>query len=603
MEATTAAQQGTAPPVQGETITQALEHTVARVPDRIAVRTKGGGETFTWSQIRDRADALAAGLRKLGVGKGDSVALMLGNRPEFHVADLAVMTLGATPFSIYQTYAPEQIQYVVADADARVAILDAQYLARFREARKDLPKLERLIVVDEASGDDITPLAEVEQPDESFDGAAARAAVEPEDVLTLIYTSGTTGPPKGVQITHHNMMAAVKTIDDIIQFPDGGRVISWLPAAHIAERAAHHYIPMAYGLEITTCPNPREIAGYLPDVRPNWFFAVPRIWEKLKAGLEAMVAAQPDEQRRQAQGALDAATEKVRLEQRGEPVPDELAETVAKADEAMFAKLRETLGLDQIVAVNVGAAPTPVEVLEFFHAIGIPVGELWGMSETCGAGACNPPDRVKIGTVGPPTPGAEIKLAEDGEVLIRAEFVMPGYRHMPDKTAEAFDEDGFLKTGDIGEFDDDGYLKIVDRKKELIINAAGKNMSPANIESTLKAASPLIGNAACIGDGRPYNTALIVLDADFAPAWASQQGIEDTSLEALSHDDRVRAAVQEGVDAANAKLARVEQIKKFTIIEGDWLPGGDELTPTMKLKRKPIDEKYRESIEAMYVGH
>jgi len=603
MEATTAAQQGTAPPVQGETITQALEHTVGRVPDRVAVRTKGGEETFTWSQIRDRADALAAGLRKLGVGKGDSVALMLGNRPEFHVADVAVMTLGATPFSIYQTYAPEQIQYVVSDADARVAILDAQYLERFREARNDLPKLERLIVVDEASGDDVIPLADVEQPDPSFDGAAARAAVDPEDVLTLIYTSGTTGPPKGVQITHHNMMAAVKTIDDIIQFPDGGRVISWLPAAHIAERAAHHYIPMAYGLEITTCPNPREIAGYLPDVRPNWFFAVPRIWEKLKAGLEAMVAAQPDEQRRQAQAALDAATEKVRLEQRGEPVPDELAERVAQADEAMFAKLRETLGLDQIVAVNVGAAPTPVEVLEFFHAIGIPVGELWGMSETCGAGACNPPGRVKIGTVGPPTPGAEIKLAEDGEVLIRAEFVMPGYRHMPDKTAEAFDEDGFLKTGDIGEFDEDGYLRIVDRKKELIINAAGKNMSPANIESTLKAASPLIGNVACIGDGRSYNTALIVLDADFAPAWASQQGIEDTSLEGLSHDGKVRAAVQEGVDAANAKLARVEQIKKFTIIEGDWLPGGDELTPTMKLKRKPIDKKYRESIEAMYIGH
>ena len=411
MEATTAAQQGTAPPVQGETITQAFEHTVGRVADRIAVRTKGGEETFTWSQIRDRADALAAGLRKLGVGKGDSVALMLGNRPEFHVADVAVMTLGATPFSIYQTYAPAQIQYVVSDAEARVAILDAQYLERFREARKDLPRLESLIVVDEASGDDITPLADVEQPDESFDGAAARAAVDPEDVLTLIYTSGTTGPPKGVQITHHNMMAAVKTIDDIIQFPDGGRVISWLPAAHIAERAAHHYIPMAYGLEITTCPNPREIAGYLPEVRPNWFFAVPRIWEKLKAGLEAMVAAQPDEQRRQAQAALDAATEKVRLEQRGEPVPDGLAEKVAQADEAMFSKLRETLGLDQIVAVNVGAAPTPVEVLEFFHAIGIPVGELWGMSETCGAGACNPPGRVKIGTVGPPTPGAEIKLA------------------------------------------------------------------------------------------------------------------------------------------------------------------------------------------------
>ena len=603
MEATTAAEQGSAPPVEGETMTQALEHTVARVPDRVAIRTKGGDEELTWAQLRDRADALAAGLQKLGVGKGDSVAIMLGNRPEFHVADLAVMTLGATPFSIYMTYAPEQIQYVVSDAAARVAIIESQFLDRFREARKELPDLETMVLVDDAEGDDVVPLADVEQADPSFDGAAARHAVAPEDVLTLIYTSGTTGPPKGVQITHHNMMAAVKTVDDVIQFPDGGRVISWLPAAHIAERAAHHYIPMSYGLEVTTCPNPREIAGYLPEVRPQWFFAVPRIWEKLKAGLETMLESQPDEQRKPARAALDAAIEKVRLEQRGEPVPEELAATVAKADEEMFSKLREMLGLDQIVAVNVGAAPTPVEVLEFFHAIGVPVGELWGMSETCGAGACNPPDRVKIGTVGPPTPGAEIKLAEDGEVLIRADFVMPGYRNLPEKTEEAFDGDGFLLTGDIGEFDEDGYLRIVDRKKELIINAAGKNMSPANIESTLKAASPLIGNAATIGDARPYNTALIVLDADFAPAWASQHGIAETSLEALALDDQVHAAVQEGVDEANAKLARVEQIKKFTLVEGDWLPGGDELTPTMKLKRKPIDAKYGDAINAMYVGH
>ena len=600
MEATTAAEQGSAPPVEGETMTQALEHTVARVPDRVAIRTKGGDDELTWAQLRDRADALAAGLQKLGVGKGDSVAIMLGNRPEFHVADLAVMTLGATPFSIYMTYAPEQIQYVVSDAAARVAIIESQFLDRFREARKDLPDLETMVLVDDAEGDDVVPLADVEQTDPSFDGAAARNAVAPEDVLTLIYTSGTTGPPKGVQITHHNMMAAVKTVDDVIQFPDGGRVISWLPAAHIAERAAHHYIPMSYGLEVTTCPNPREIAGYLPEVRPQWFFAVPRIWEKLKAGLETMLESQPDEQRKPARAALDASIEKVRLEQRGEPVPEQLAATVANADEEMFSKLREMLGLDQIVAVNVGAAPTPVEVLEFFHAIGVPVGELWGMSETCGAGACNPPDRVKIGTVGPPTPGAEIKLAEDGEVLIRADFVMPGYRNLPEKTEEAFDADGFLLTGDIGEFDEDGYLRIVDRKKELIINAAGKNMSPANIESTLKAASPLIGNAATIGDAKPYNTALIVLDADFAPAWASQHGISETSLETLALDDQVRAAVQEGVDEANAKLARVEQIKKFTIVEGDWLPGGDELTPTMKLTRKPIHAKYAEEIEALY---
>jgi len=222
------------------------------------------------------------------------------------------------------------------------------------------------------------------------------------------------------------------------------------------------------------------------------------------------------------------------------------------------------------------------------------------MSETCGAGTVNPSDRIKIGTVGPPAPGVQIKLDSDGEVLMKSDVVMPGYRNLPEKTKEAFTEDGWLRTGDIGEFDADGYLKIVDRKKELIISAAGKNMSPANIEATLKTASPLIGQACCIGDRRPYNTALIVLDPDFAPAWAATHGIEGATLEELAHDERVRAAVQEGVDAANEKLARVEQIKKFTIVEGDWLPSGDELTPTMKLKRKPIAEKYAAAIAAMY---
>jgi long-subunit acyl-CoA synthetase (AMP-forming) len=239
-------------------------------------------------------------------------------------------------------------------------------------------------------------------------------------------------------------------------------------------------------------------------------------------------------------------------------------------------------------------------VLEFFHAIGVPVGELWGMSETCGLGTINPPDRIKLGTVGPPTPGIEIKLDEDGEVLIKADCVMPGYRNLPEKNAETFTEDGWLRTGDIGELDGDGYLKIVDRKKELIINAAGKNMSPANIESTLKAASPLVGQAVAIGNGRPYNAALIVLDPDYAPVWAKQNGLDGKSIEELAGEQKVRDAVQAAVDQANAKLARVEQIKKFTILPEQWEPGGDELTPTMKLKRKPIDEKYAEQVEALY---
>ena len=405
-----------------------------------------------------------------------------------------------------------------------------------------------------------------------------------------------------MQLIHRNLMAACEGLEELIEFPRDGRVISWLPSAHVAERNAHHYLPIVYGLQITCCEDPRQVLAYLPEVRPSWFFAVPRIWEKLKAGLETMLASQPEEQRANVEQALEAALRKVRLEQAGEEVPAELAEEVARADSEIFAGLRAMLGLDQVEAINVGAAPTPVEVLEFFHAIGLPLAELWGMSETCGAGTVNPPDKIRIGTVGPPARGVEIKLDSDGEVLIRSDVVMAGYRNLPEKTAESFTDDGFFRTGDIGEFDEEGYLKIIDRKKELIISAAGKNMSPANIEATLKTASPLIGQACCIGDARPYNTALIVLDADFAPAWAAQQGIEDASLESLSGEGRMREAVAEAVEAANTKLAKVEQIKKFSIVRGDWLAGGDELTPTMKLKRKPIAEKYAETIQSMYAG-
>jgi len=579
--------------LQARSMAEAFRITAEDFPDRVAVRTKGDEVSLTWGELRERVDALAGGLAALGVKRGDTVALMLANRPEFHLADLAVMTLGAVPFSIYLTSAPEQIAYVIEDACAKVAIVEEAYLDR-------LPALETVIVLEGARGEGTVAWEEVEGSDPSFDIESAWRAVEPEDLLTLIYTSGTTGPPKGVQLVHRNLLAAVESVEAMIQFPDASKVISWLPSAHIAERAAHHYLPIVYAMTITCCDNPRDVVSYLPLVKPTWFFAVPRIWEKLKAGLEAMLAGQPDEQREPVQAALAAAIRKVELEQAGEPVPEELAAVVAKADAELFAGLRAGLGLDEIESVNVGAAPTPREVLVFFHAIGIELAELWGMSETCGSGCCNPPGKVRIGTVGPPAPGVEIKLAEDGEVLMRSAVVMTGYRNLPDQTAEALDPDGWLHTGDIGEFDDHGYLRIVDRKKELIISAAGKNMSPANIESTLKGASPLIGQACTIGDGRSYNTALIVLDTDFAPAWAAKNGLEGASLEDLAGDERMRAAIQQGVDAANAKLARVEGIKKFTIIPGDWAPGGDELTPTMKLKRKPIAEKYAGEIEAMY---
>jgi len=570
--------------VTASTIAEAFRITASDHPDRVAVRTKDDELSLTWSELRDRVDALAGGLAELGVERGDRVALMLSNRPEFHIADLAVMTLGATPFSIYGTFSPEQIAFVVGDAGAKVALVESAFADTFRAADT---AVEHLLVLEEG-----WPSVE------GFDAEPHWRAVDPEDVVTLIYTSGTTGPPKGVQLVHRNLVAATRSTESLIQFPEGSKVISWLPAAHIAERMAHHYLPIVFAMTVTTCPNPREVVGYLPAVKPTWFFAVPRIWEKLKAGMEGFLLQGENAARNQAW--LAGAARKIELEQAGEEVPADLARTVEEADRELFAGLRAMLGLDEAVSVNVGAAPTPREVLVFFHAIGIPLAELWGMSETCGAGACNPPGRVKIGTVGPAGPGVEVRLADDGELLVRSDVVMTGYRNAPDKTAEALDADGWLHTGDIAEIDEDGYIRIVDRKKEIIINAAGKNMSPANIESTLKGASPLIGQACVIGDGRSYNTALIVLDSDFGPAWAAQQGITESDLPSLARDERVRAAVQAGVDAANAKLARVEQIKKFTLVEGDWAPGGDEITPTMKLKRKPIAAKYAGSIDAMY---
>ena len=372
--------------------------------------------------------------------------------------------------------------------------------------------------------------------------------------------------------------------------------------AHIAERGAGHYLPIVLGHSVTCCPNPREVIAYLPEVRPTWFFAVPRIWEKLKAGLEAMIEAEPDEQREPVEWALAAAIEKVRLEQAGEEVPEELAAGTQKADEAVLSKLREQLGLDEVEAVNVGAAPTPLAVLEFFHAIGVPVGELWGLSESCGVGDLQPPGQDQARHRRPPVPGMEMKLAEDGEVLIRGAVDHEGLSQHARQDREAIDADGWLHTGDIGELDDDGYLKIVDRKKELIITAGGKNMSPANIEAKLKPI-PLIGQAVVIGDRRTYDSALLVLDPDVARRRGRRSR---ASTATLADAGRERGAAGGGPAGRRrgqrAGVARRADQEVHGPARADWVPGGDELTPTMKLKRKPIAEKYASEIEAMYEG-
>ncbi|HEY7255867.1 MAG TPA: long-chain fatty acid--CoA ligase [Solirubrobacterales bacterium] len=589
--------------LEAVTMAEAFQLTAAEHAERTAIRTKGDEFSTTWGGYAERVRDVAAGLAATGIERGDTVGIMLTNRPEFHFVDTAAIHLAATPFSIYNTSTPEQIAYLLEDAGNRILVTEQAFLDTVLAARDSGSNaVETVVVVDGDGSGEVISLTELEQQGgPEFDFEAAWRSVRPDDLLTLIYTSGTTGPPKGVQLTHANLLATIDAFDRLLRLSADGRLVSWLPMAHIAERNCTQYLPMTHGLTTTCCPDPRQVVAYLAEVRPTWFFAVPRIWEKLKAAMEIAFDAESDVSRKEAiVWALEVGMKKVRAEQAVGVVPAELALEYAKADEEVLSDLRARIGLDQVEAVNVGAAPTPRQVIEFFHAIGIELAELWGMSETSGAGTANPPGRVRIGTVGPPEPGIELKLADDGEVLLRSAMVMAGYRNEPEKTAETIDAEGWIHTGDVGELDEDGYLTIIDRKKELIINSAGKNMSPANIEAKLKAASPLIGQVCVVGDDRPYNVALIVLDPDAAPVFAAQEGIEDTSLESLASEPAILEEVAAAVERGNGDLARVEQIKRFKLLAADWQPGADELTPTMKLKRRPIERKYAAEIEEMY---
>ncbi len=584
------------------TMCEAFQLTAAERPDQVALRTIGDGISITFGEYAERVRRLAGGLHALGVRPGDTVACVLTNRPEFHLFDTAAMHLGASPFSIYNTSSAEQIAYLLSDAGNRVLIVEAAFLDRVRDAIERTRSVEHLIVLDGAPDDAIT-LEELEaaEPGDEFDFDATWRAVEPEDILTLIYTSGTTGPPKGVQLTHANELAQCRGIDAVGHPRPRGSIVSFLPHAHIADRGLSHYGQMAWGHTVTCCPEVTQVFAHVADCHPTFWGGVPRVWEKLKAALEAGIEADPDEQRRAfTREAIDLGLRRVRAEQAGEPVPQALSEACERAEREVYSKIRAKLGLERCEWFVIGAAPCPLEVLEFFAAIGIPICEVWGMSELTSVATLVPPERLKLGTVGPPIPGVELRLDDDGEILVRGPTVMAGYRNKPEMTAETIDAEGWLRSGDIGELDEDGYLKIVDRKKELIINAAGKNMSPANIEQQLKASSSLIGQAVAVGDRRPYNVALIVLDPDACAALAPRHGLSDASLEAMSHEPVVLAEVAAGVERANSHLSRIEQIKRFTVLPCDWPPAGDELTPTMKLKRKPIVAKYAAEIDALY---
>ncbi|MGZ4584367.1 MAG: fatty acid--CoA ligase FadD11 [Mycobacterium sp.] len=580
------------------TLCEAFQRTASIDPDAVALRTPGSTQTMTWSELAALVRKVTAGLAGLGVGRGDTVSLMMANRIEFYPFEIGAQHLGATSFSVYNTLPADQLTYLFDNAGTRVAICEEQYVDRIRASGAPI---EHIVCIDGSpsgtiSVDDLYAAAQ-----DDFDFEATWRAVRPDDVVTLIYTSGTTGNPKGVEMTHAHLLFEACALNAVLPSQFGDRVTSYLPTAHIADRVMGLYGLEVFGAQVTVVSDVRAIAAALPDVRPTVWAGVPRVWEKLKAGIEFAIGNETDEVKRQAlQWAMSVAGKRAAALVAGDAMSGELAAEWAQADELVLSKLRERLGFGELRWAVSGAAPIPKETLAFFVGIGIPIAEVWGMSElSCVASVSHPRD-ARLGTVGKLLPGLEGKVADDGEFLVRGPLVMKGYRKEPAKTAEAIDADGWLHTGDIIEVDDEGYLRIIDRKKELIINAAGKNMSPANIENIVLAACPMVGVMITIGDGRPYNAALMVFDAESVGPYAAQHGLADASPAALAAHPGVISRIAAGVAESNAKLSRVEQIKRFRVLPSLWEPGGDEITLTMKLKRKPIMTKYASEIDELY---
>jgi long-chain acyl-CoA synthetase len=575
-------------------------------------RQDDGWQTLTWAETRTKVLRLAAGLAALGLRPGERVALMLPNRSEHVLADLATVHAGGVPLTVYATFAPDQVAFVAGDCDARIAVLDgAGELARWEAALAELPGVTKVVVLDAAAcpaGDrylswaDLEALGSERLAADPGEIPARIAAIRPDDPVTLLYTSGTTGNPKGVVLTHHNVLYEVAAAVALGTVVPGVRWVSYLPLAHIAERMFTIYLPIHTAGHVHFCPDTTQLVSVVGQVRPTAFFGVPRVWEKVQAGIRGLLAAEQDPERRAGvEKAMDAGRRYIEACQYGNTVSPELAKEFEAAEEQVLKPIRSLLGLGEAEPVSSAAAPLPPEVARFFAGLGMKILDIYGMTETTGAFTTNTPEAFRLGTVGQAFPGMEIKIADDGEILTRGPIVTPGYLNRPDLTADLIDSGGWLHTGDIGSLDEDGFLRVVDRKKELIITAGGENISPAAVENQL-VAHPLIGQALAYGDERPYVVALLTLDGEVAPGWAKARGIEASSLAALAADPAVQAAVAEAVEDANAHLARVQQVKRWRLLPVEWTPESEELTPTLKLKRRVVHAKYSADIDTLYHG-
>jgi long-chain acyl-CoA synthetase len=578
------------------TITSAFAARVATQPSDVALRRGSGDDAVqvTWSEYADHACRFAAGLRAVGLQRGERVALMLRNRPEFHVADMGVLLAGGTPVSIYNSSPPERIAFVLNHAEVRIAVVEDVFADRFAAARRDAPALGTIVGVGDGGDRAMSDISSSDPLD--LEGAAAEVA--PEDLLTIIYTSGTTGDPKGVMLTHANLTFAVETYSRVLgRSLQGLRQISFLPMAHIAERLATHYFHVAEGSVVTTCDDLAALLPTMVAVQPEWFFSAPRLWEKLQSGIEAMTSADPAK----AKGLADARRLgwAVFLANRdGDGPGTELAAEWEAARAEHITPVLTKVGLGSVLIALTGAAPTPRHTSEFFLSLGVPLSEVWGLSETSGLGTWSP-HHFDPGTGGRPTPGLEIRLGDQDEILVKGPCVFRGYLNDPARTAEAVDAEGWLHTGDVGRFDNGGNLQIVDRIKDLIVPSSGHNVSPAQLEALLKQC-PLVGQACVVGDGRPHVVALLVPDPDVGRAWAARHGADGASMAELAARADFRAEIAAFVGGVNERVAAAERIVAFEVLGEEWLPDSDVLTPTAKLKRRGVHQRYADVVNRLY---
>ena len=558
--------------------------------------------TLTWAQAHDTVAALAEGYAALGVRPGDHVLLMMGNRPEHWLSDMAFVHIGAVPTTVYSSAAPDQISYISRHSRARLAVVEDAAVAAHWEKLLDDPDtpLETLVVLERPDpGRGHTPYTGLTDtvPAGAFD---RRHDLTPDHLVTVVYTSGTTGDPKGAAITHRQVLAQATSLDAAVDLPDHPGHVCYLPLAHIAERLLTLYLPLLRASHVWMCADPAALAGVLPEVRPPHFVGVPRVWEKLATAVRASLAALPEEIATVFDGARKVATEYSEYRERGEEVPAELEERYQGVRAAVLTPLLAKLGLDRVVLPSSASAPMPVDVLRFWSSLGIAVMDVWGLTESVGVATLNRPTDGghRLGSVGRPLDGVRIRVAEDGEVFLRGPSMFEGYLRPDGSVDPAVDDEGWFPTGDVGRIDEDGFLWITDRKKEIIVTSGGKNVSPALVENTLKE-HPLVGQALAHGDNRPYLVALLVLDPEMAPLWARERGIDAEGADLAAHPE-VMAEVERAVAAANARLSRPEQVKRHQVLSGEWGPDTGELTPSLKLRRRVVVDRYGKDLADLY---